>query len=78
MPFNVFWQLYNKKQDRIKCEKKWSRLTNKEREACIAAIPAYVNSTPDIQYRKNPATYLNNKSWENEISVTEVKPKFVQ
>ena len=67
VPFETFWNLYNKKQDRVKCETKWKRLTNKEREACIKAIPAYVKSTPDVQYRKNPATYLNNKSWENEI-----------
>lgn len=69
VPFETFWNLYNKKQDRVKCETKWKRLTNKEREACIKAIPAYVKSTPDVQYRKNPATYLNNKSWENEVGV---------
>jgi len=26
-----------------------------------------LNSTPDKQYRKNPETYLNNKSWNDEI-----------
>lgn len=69
IPFETFWNLYGKKQDRIKCEGKWKRLSNKDRKACIDAIPAYVKSTPDIQYRKNPATYLNNKSWENEVGV---------
>lgn len=69
IPFETFWNLYGKKQDRIKCEGKWKRLSNKDRNACIDAIPAYVKSTPDIQYRKNPATYLNNKSWENEVGV---------
>ena len=65
--FQIFWDLYGKKEDRIKCERKWISLTNKERELCIEKLPAYVQSTPDLQYRKNPATYLNNKSWENEI-----------
>jgi len=69
IPFETFWNLYGKKQDRIKCEGKWKRLSNKDRNACIDAIPAYVKSTPDIQYRKNPATYLNNKSWENEVGM---------
>jgi len=67
VPFENFWNLYDKKEDKIKCERKWSALTNKERIECIAKLPAYVNSTPDKQFRKNPATYLNNKSWENEI-----------
>ena len=65
--FEKFWNLYDKKEDRIKCERKWNNLTNKEREECIERLPDYVNSTPDKQFRKNPATYLNNKSWENEI-----------
>lgn len=67
IPFETFWDLYDKKEDRIKCERKWSHLTNKEREECIKKLPAYIKSTPDKKFRKNPATYLNNKSWENEI-----------
>lgn len=65
--FDVFWEAYDKKEDRVKCEKKWKALTNDEREACINAVPVYVQSTPDKKFRKNPATYLNNKSWNNEI-----------
>jgi hypothetical protein len=65
--FDVFWEAYDKKEDRVKCEKKWKGLTNAEREACITAVPVYVQSTPDKKFRKNPATYLNNKSWTNEI-----------
>jgi len=53
--------------DRVKCERKWKGLTNAEREACITAVPVYIQSTPDKKFRKNPATYLNNKSWTNEI-----------
>jgi hypothetical protein len=67
VPFTVFWDLYDKKEDRVKCEVKWIRLTDLERQQCIQNLPAYINSTPNKQYRKNPATYLNNKSWENEI-----------
>lgn len=67
MPFENFWNLYAKKEDRIKCERKWNNLKNAERELCIKNLPAYIQSTPDRQFRKDPATYLNNKSWENEI-----------
>ena len=69
VPFEIFWNLYDKKEDRIKCERKWNSLTNKEREEYIAKLPAYISSTPDKLYRKHPATYLNNKSWENEIII---------
>ena len=65
--FDVFWDAYDKKEDRVKCERKWNGLTDAEREACMVAVPAYVRSTPDKKFRKNPATYLNNKSWTNEI-----------
>ena len=65
--FIVFWDLYDKKRDKIKCEGKWNRLTNKERQECIDKIPEYIESTPDKQFRKDPETFLNNKSWNDEI-----------
>ena len=65
--FCLWWDMYGKKIDRAKCFKKWQKMTDAERDACIAATPAYVASTPDLQYRRHPATYLNNKSWENQI-----------
>jgi hypothetical protein len=65
--FEFFWDAYDKKEDRVKCERKWNGLTDADREACMAAVPLYVRSTPDKKFRKNPATYLNNKSWTNEI-----------
>lgn len=65
--FTNWWDMYAKKIDRQKCLRKWLKLTNAERMACMAATPAYVASTPDLQYRRHPATYLNNKSWENQI-----------
>jgi hypothetical protein len=59
--------MYGKKIDRAKCEKKWEKLSFAEKQAYIAATPAYVASTPDLQFRRHPMTYLNNKSWENQI-----------
>lgn len=65
--FNDFWDLYAKKVDRPKCEKKWLKIKQAEREKIMLHVEEYVKSTPDVQYRKNPATYLNNESWNNEI-----------
>lgn len=65
--FNDFWNLYDKKIDRPKCEKKWGNLSQKEKEACMEYIPVYQLSQPDKQYRRHPETFLNNKTWENEV-----------
>jgi hypothetical protein len=67
--FEDWWSLYDKKCGRKDCEKKWSRLSLEEKEACLAATPAYVASTPDKQFRKNPLSYLNQKAWNDEIIV---------
>lgn len=78
--FESFWNLYGKKISRPKCEKKWSKLSKKDRDAILAYIPGYVKSTPDIKYRKNPETFLNNRSWEDEI-ITDQKespPSYVE
>jgi len=65
--FDKWWNLYNKKRGRVKCEKKWKRMSRKDREACLAATPAYVNSIEEKVYQKDPFTYLNQRGWEDEI-----------
>jgi hypothetical protein len=71
--FLRFWNLYDKKIDRQACERKWNKIDSELHELIFAHVSDYVASTPQIQYRKNPETYLNNRSWENEI-VMEAKP----
>lgn len=68
--FSEFWNLYNKKTGRKDCEKKWNKLKDSEREEIIKTLPTYIKSTPDIQFRKNPITYLNQRTWEDELSET--------
>ena len=65
--FNIWWQIYDKKRAREKCLAKWNKLSPQEQQACVDATPAYVASTPDKQYRKDPLTYLNQKAWNDEI-----------
>lgn len=68
VPFEVFWDLYDKKVgDKPKLEKKWKSLKDNERILAIKHIPNYKISQPDKQFRKNPATYLNNNSFNDEI-----------
>lgn len=70
IPFETFWDLYDKKTDRGKCEKKWNDLTDELREKIINTLPAYIQATPDVKYRKNPLTYFNCQSWEDEMPST--------
>lgn len=65
--FEIFWNSYDKKIDKVKCLSKWSKLKLEERKKIITHVALYVLSTPDKSYRKNPETYLNKRSWENEI-----------
>lgn len=65
--FNEFWDLYAKKDARPKCESKFKKLKPEEIEKIFEVLPAYVASTPDKQFRKNPYTWLNNKCWNDEI-----------
>lgn len=65
--FDDFWNLYDKKVDLKQSKPKWGKLTQSEKEAIMNYLPNYIKSTPDKTYRKNPSTFLNNKSWHNEI-----------
>ena len=67
MHFEDFWNLYDKKVDRRSSESKWTKLTDEERIKSMVHIPNYIKANPDKQYRKNPDTYLNNKSFNDEI-----------
>ena len=65
--FEDFWNLYDKKVDRTKAEAKWKLLSQKEKEEAVEYIPAYKLAQPDKKFRRNPETFINNKTWQNEI-----------
>lgn len=67
--FEKFWVLYNKKAGRDICFKKWCKLTQKDVDKIMETLPNYIKATPDIQFRKLPATYLNQRVWEDELYV---------
>jgi len=65
--FDQFWNIYDKKVSKERSFNLWEKLNVKEKEEIFKVIPAYIDATPDKQYRKNPDTYLRNKSWNDEI-----------
>ncbi len=65
--FDDFWDLYDKKTSKPKCQKKWKELKQSDKEKIMVFIPNYKLSQPNKKYRKNPETFLNNESWNDEI-----------
>jgi len=66
--FNTWWDLYDKKVgSKTKLEAKWNKLTDNQRTQAIKHTKEYIIAQPDKQYRKNPDTYFNNESYNDEI-----------
>ena len=65
--FDEFWDLYDKKTAKPKCESIWQKMSKDKKEQAIAYIEKYKQSQTDKRYRKNPDTYLRNESWNDEL-----------
>lgn len=73
--FDKFWSLYDKKTDKQKCMKKWRLLKQEVKDKILLHVPKYVISQPDVQFRKNPLTYLTNESWNDEYLKNSNQPQ---
>lgn len=65
--FEFWWRSYDKKVGKDKARKLWDKLSNKDKKACMEYTPSYVASTSEKRFRKNPETFLRNKSWNDEL-----------
>lgn len=65
--FDRFWDLYDKKVGKDKAISLYANLSRKDKEAIFKHIPLYKMAQPDKKYRKDPQTYLRNRSWNDEI-----------
>lgn len=72
--FDNFWSVYQKPVNKKACLSKWNKLSVKTQGIILEILPGYILSTPDKKYRKNPLTYLNGESWDDEI-ITESNSK---
>ena len=76
--FASWWNLYNHKQDRASVEPKFLRLDDETINKIMVHTKDYVDSTHlDGTYpsRRLPMTYINKKTWENEVIKIAVKEK---
>jgi hypothetical protein len=67
LSFDLFWDLYDKKTGKETCIKLYNKLSREDKEKIFNHIPLYKEARPDKQYRKDPQTYLRNKTWNDEI-----------
>lgn len=75
--FDEFWNDYDKKLDKQSCIRLFKKISKSDRLAIKDYIPQYKDAQPDKQFRKNPQTFLRNRSWEDEIIKREaVTPVF--
>ena len=65
--FEDWWIWYDYKISKEKAKKSWQKLNEQEKDLALQSVKDYVNSTPDKLYRKHPTTYLNQKSFNDEI-----------
>jgi len=66
--FEKFWDYYGKKGNKQKSLTMWKKLTEKNKGEIRANIKTYIESTPELKYRKNAEVYLNpkNEHWNDE------------
>lgn len=76
--FDKLWSMYNKKVGKEKAYKAFKKVSKSDYDKIFEHVPKYVESTPDITFRKHLSTYLNQKSWEDEIIVKSEKKGFYE
>lgn len=76
-PFERFWILYDKKEDKEKCRAKFLKLPDKDIEKIFQTLPNYLKIKSEKRFRKNPLTYLNGQCWNDEIEETLEKPQYL-
>jgi vacuolar-type H+-ATPase subunit I/STV1 len=79
--FEDWWLWYDYKISKDKAKSSWKKLTEQEKYLALQSVQSYVEATPDKSFRKHPTTYLNQKSFNDEIIkrnnniTTKVAPK---
>lgn len=73
--FEAWYAAYPVKKSRGYAESAWAKLTTTERDQCLPAITAQVKAcnfrgTDGKDYVPHPATWLNARRWEDEVSTS--------
>ena len=63
LSFDRFWNMYGLKKSKAKSMDKWYNLDDDVKREIFKTLPAYLDETPDVRYRKQPITYLTQRVW---------------
>ena len=72
--FEDFYKLYPLKKSRKPSETKWNSLSVKDKKAAIGVLPRYIADC--ISHKRSfkyPATYLNQRTWEDDFTPVEAE-----
>ena len=64
--FSDFWEAYGKSRGKPLAMQAWAKVSQADREAIMAALPAYTAAN-EKQYRLDPVRYLKYRAWEDEV-----------
>ena len=68
--FDEFYKLYPLKKGKPCAERAWKKLSEKDKKEAIEKLPAYIaDCVTNKRSFKYPATYLNQRTWEDDFSV---------
>ena len=65
--FETQWAAYGKKGNRKTSWDKFSKVKDSDIALLKNHLPRYVQSTPELRFRKNFETYINQSCWNDEI-----------
>lgn len=65
--FDEFWSTYGRSIGKKDCKAKFEKLSDEVKLKIKEVLPLYVQSTPDIQFRKHPKTWLHQECWNDDI-----------
>tara|TARA_R110002020_G_scaffold475651_1_gene711512 strand:+ start:391 stop:1110 length:720 start_codon:yes stop_codon:yes gene_type:complete len=69
--FDSFWQLYPTKVGKVKCQAKYEKIKEADRETIKNTLNNFIKHKPFESYtHPNPITYLNQERWNDELVKT--------
>jgi hypothetical protein len=68
--FDRFWDAYGKKRGRANALRQWQALKPADRAKALDTVAAYVASTPEVRYRKDPERWLRHRCFDDQIIIT--------
>ena len=74
--FESVWEMYEKKGNKKTSRLRFNKLTRNQKLLLFDHLPKYVESTPDLKFRKDFERYISKECWNDKI-VTPIQPSSV-